>query len=110
MYSSLHKSLLLRWNVLFLLDNKNIKWRKICFAPASERNIWQRAGVRERDSEGESARKTECVRGDLSVLGFMDFFFQSVNFACWDGSSLCSVSGVEFQSATYHMVTKYNWS
>lgn len=65
----------LGWNVLFRSDNKNIRWRKFCFAPKSERNIWKSAGGR------------ECVRGDLSVLSFMDFFFFTVcEFCtpCWD--------------------------
>lgn len=75
-------------------------------------SIWEKH-LAESWWEGERRRGRErkedkgCVRDDLSVLGFMDFFFFfSVCEFCtayWDGSSLCSVSGVEFQSSTYHM-------
>lgn len=70
----------------FFISGQNVKWRKFCFDP--ERNIWRRAGGKERGAEGESARKTKaCVRGDLSVVRFMDsssfffFFLESANHA-----------------------------
>ncbi len=94
----------LGWNVLFRSDNKNTRWRKFCFAPRSERNIWKRAGGRERDKE--------CVRGDLSVLGFMDvfFFFHRISHSLlrWIIAPLSQQSWISKRMATYHMVTKEN--
>ena len=79
------------WNVHFRSDNKNTRWRRFRFAPAtSERNIWKRAGGSEGGTEGdteggEHKEDKGCVRGDLSVLSFMGFFFfflfRSLSFA-----------------------------
>lgn len=71
-------------------------------------NVWEKhleESGKEGDTEGREHKEDKgCVRGDLSVLGFMGFFWGGVfavcEFcaACWDGSSLRSVSRVKFQS------------
>lgn len=101
MYSSAF--LPLGWNVLFRSGNKNIRWRKFCFAPKSERNIWK--GAVERETQRGRGRGRERVhkRWFISLRLYGCFFFTVCKFctACWDGIPLYSVSRVEFQSDSY---------
>lgn len=76
-----------------------------------EGNIWQRAGGMHRGGGGRGGveRKTkECVRGDLSVLGFMAVFFQTAcAFWSWITAALSQQAQISKRRATCHKIKVY---